>query len=176
VVLAFRLGTPFARRKSAIWRTNVTTIRKILCPVDCSEGSRIALDHAIALAVKFDAQIELLHAWHVTYHVRPDLSVWAEAHGHRPILDVVEAEAEADVRASLSTVHPGVRARLDVRNVQGEAAPTIVKFAESDDIDLIVMGTHGRSGLSHLALGSVAERVVRHAPCPVLTVRMPEGE
>lgn len=147
------------------------SIKRILCPVDCSEGSRVALDYALDLAEKFGAQVELLHAWHVTYHVRPDLSVWMQSHGQRPITDVVAAEAKAQTEKFLEPLGAEARQRLQVRVVEGEAAPTIVQTAQNEDCDLIVMGTHGRSGLSHLALGSVAERVVRRARCPVLTVR-----
>jgi nucleotide-binding universal stress UspA family protein len=62
-------------------------------------------------------------------------------------------------------------AAVQTVSVQGSAAPEIVRFAKERDIDLIVVGTHGRGGLAHVLLGSVAEKVVRKAPCPVLTVR-----
>jgi K+-sensing histidine kinase KdpD len=63
-----------------------------------------------------------------------------------------------------------------VLDTSDQPAEAITRYATSEDVDLIVMGTQGRSGLSHLLAGSVAERVVRHAPCPVLTVRHPEHE
>jgi universal stress protein A len=148
-------------------------IRKILCPVDCSEGSKAAVAYASLLAERFDARIELLYAWHVHHHVRPDLSVWMESHGQKPIAEVVAAEADIAVRQFVASLEEPLKARLDVRLVEGEPAPIIVQTAAQDGCDLIVMGTHGRSGFSHFALGSVAEKVVRHAQCPVLTVRIP---
>jgi universal stress protein A len=148
-------------------------IRKILCPIDCSEGSKAALEYASLLAERFDAQIELVHAWYIHHHVRGDLSVWMESHGQKPIGEVVQAEAEAHVRDFVASLDDRVKSRLNVRIVQGDAASVIVEVAAQDQCDMVVMGTHGRSGLSHIALGSVAEKVVRHAKCPVLTVRMP---
>ena len=145
--------------------------RRILYPTDCSDSSRPALEHALLLADKFGAQIEVLHVWHVAYHVRPDLTVWMGARGERPLLDVLEADAKTHTEEFLASLAEEVRRGLSVRVVQGDPAATIVETARNDSADLIVMGTHGRSGLEHLALGSVAEKVVRHAPCPVLTVR-----
>jgi nucleotide-binding universal stress UspA family protein len=151
-------------------------IKNILCPIDCSEGSRVALEHASALADKFDAQILVLHAWHVTYHVRPDLSVWGQSSGQESLLDVVKSEAQAAVDAFVAKLDEATRRRTTVKVVQGDEVPSIVDAAENEGIDLIVMGTHGRSGISRVALGSVAERVVRHAPCPVLTVRIRDSK
>lgn len=149
-------------------------IKKILCPVDFSKGSRAAVDYAHGLAQTLGANVELLHVWHLTYHVRPDLSVWAETHGQRPILEVVQADAEADLREFVEGLPDELRSQLETHCLQGEPALTIAKVAEEGAFDLIVLGTHGRTGVSHVALGSVAERVVRHAKCPVLTVRMPK--
>ncbi len=146
-------------------------IKKILCPVDCSEGSKAALDYAVFIAKHFSAEPHILHVWHVTAHVRPDLSVWMEAHGQQPISKVIEAEAKGETDAFLSTLDPSTRALLKVHVLGGEPARTITEVAKRDGFDLIVMGTHGRSGVVPLAVGSVAERVVRHAHCPVLTVR-----
>lgn len=148
-------------------------IKKVLCPVDCSAGSKAALEYALFVAKHFDSEVHILHAWHVSYHVRPDLSVWMEAHGQQPITTVVAAEAQAETQQFLAALDPAVRATLKVHVVEGEASTAITETATRDKMDLIVMGTHGRTGLAHLALGSVAEKVVRHAPCPVLTVRIP---
>lgn len=152
----------------------MTPIKKILCPVDCSEGSKAALDYALSMSERFGAEVHILHVWHVTYHVRPDLSVWMEAHGQRPISAVVAAEARAETDRFLSTLDAKARDALKVHIVEGEPARTITDIANRDQFDLVVMGTHGRTGVVHLALGSVAERVVRHSHCPVLTVRIPK--
>lgn len=145
-------------------------MKKILCPVDCSAGSKVALDMALFVSEKFQAEVHVLHAWHVAHHVRPDLSVWMETHGQQPISKLIAASAEAETEAFLSTVPPAVRSALKVHVVEGEAWRVIADTAKDEAFDLIVMGTHGRSGLGRLALGGVAEKVVRHAKCPVLTV------
>jgi nucleotide-binding universal stress UspA family protein len=152
----------------------MTPIRKILCGVDCSDGSNAALEYALFVGKRFDAEVHVLHAWHVTHHLRPDLSVWMETHGQQPIAVVIEAEAKAETERFLSTLDPPTRASLKVRVLAGEPAQTITNLAANERFDMIVVGTHGRTGFGHLALGSVAERVVRHAHCPVLTVRVPK--
>ncbi|HEX7672043.1 MAG TPA: universal stress protein [Polyangiaceae bacterium] len=152
----------------------VTPIQKVLCPVDCSEGSKVALEYALFVGNKFGAKVHVLHAWHVAHHVRPDLSVWMEAHGQQPISKMIALEAKAETDRFLAALDPAVRNELEAHVVEGEPASTIVGFATDHQVDLIVMGTHGRTGVVHLALGSVAEKVVRHALCPVLTVRIPK--
>ena len=150
-------------------------MKKILCPIDSSPGSRAALDMAMYVAGKFGTELHVLHVWYVAHHVRPDLSVWMEAHGQQPIQKLIASTAEAETEAFLSKLPPAERARLKVHVVEGEPWRTIVDTAKSEPFDLITMGTHGRSALARFALGSVAERVVRHAPCPVLTVPSSNG-
>jgi universal stress protein A len=145
-------------------------IKKILCPIDCSDSSRNALEYALFVAKQFGAEVHVLHAWFVSAHVRPDLSVWMEAHGQQPISRVIEADARAETDRFLAGLAPEVRSALVAHVLEGEPSRAITDMAKRDGFDVIVMGTHGRSGIAHLALGSVAERVVRHAPCPVLTV------
>ena len=152
----------------------MTPIKKVLCPIDCSEGSRAALDYASFVAQHFGAELHVVHVWHVAQHVRPDLSVWMEAHGQQPISTVIEAEARAQTERFIATLKPEIARTLKVHVVEGEPSSTITDMAARDSMDLIVMGTHGRSGLAHLAIGSVTEKVVRHAHCPVLTVRIPK--
>lgn len=151
----------------------MTPIQKVLCPIDCSEGSKVALEYALFVGKHFNAKVHVLHAWHVAHHVRPDLSVWMEAHGQQPISKVVALEAKAETDRFLSSVAASADAALEVHVLEGEPAATIVTFANDHKSDLIVIGTHGHTGLVHFALGSVAEKVVRRAPCPVLTVRIP---
>jgi nucleotide-binding universal stress UspA family protein len=152
----------------------VTPIKKILCPVDCSEGSRQALDYALFAAKQFSAEVHILHVWHVSTHVRPDLSVWMEAHGQQPISVMVALEAKAETERFLASVDEPARSAIRVHVLEGEPSRTITELADREHFDLIVIGTQGRPGLMHLALGSVAVRVVRHAHCPVLTVRIPK--
>src|SRR5207244_6998685 len=107
----------------------VKPIKKILCPVDCSEGSKAALEYALFIGKHFDAEAHVLHAWHVTAHVRPDLSVWMEAHGQQPISKVIEAAARAETERFLSTLDPTVRDGLKVHIQEGEPARAITELA-----------------------------------------------
>jgi nucleotide-binding universal stress UspA family protein len=150
-------------------------IKKILCPVDCSKGSGVALEYALAFAAQCNAEVHLLHVWQVHYQVRQDLSVWMEAHGQLPIAKVIEDEAREETDRFLMSIPAETRSKLKIHIVEGEPWRTVVDMAARDGFDLIAMGTHGRTGVVHLYLGSVAEKVVRHAGCPVLTVRMPEA-
>jgi universal stress protein A len=153
----------------------VTPIKNVLCPVDCSEGSKVALEYATFVGKQFGAKVHLLHAWHVAHHVRPDLSVWMEAHGQQPITKVMADAAKTETDRFVATLPESTRSALTVHVIEGEPASSITEFATNHQMDLIVMGTHGRTGLMHIALGSVAEKVVRHSRCPVLTVRAPQG-
>jgi universal stress protein A len=149
----------------------MTPIRKILVPVDFSDSSEFALRYALALAEKLDVpSIDVLHAWDLPGYLRPDLTVWA---GDVSGSLAEHARREADEGMSQLFERLGLAERADVRSfvLSGTPYATILSTLEEDGYDLVVMGTHGRSGLSHVLLGSVAERVVRHAPCPVLTVR-----
>jgi nucleotide-binding universal stress UspA family protein len=145
----------------------------LLCPIDCSDGSRAALDYALFISEHFGAKLHVLHCWHVSHHVRPDLSVWMEAHGQKPISEVVASEARQQTERFLSSLKPTQRSALEVEIVEGQPWRTIIDVATREAADLIVLGSHGHSGLAHLTLGSTAEKVVRHAKCPVLTVRHP---
>jgi nucleotide-binding universal stress UspA family protein len=148
-------------------------IRKILCPIDCSPGCGAAVDYALALAQQCGAEVHVLHVWQLNYHVRHDLSVWMEVHGQTPIAKVVEKEARDETDKFVASLPSEARARIKVHVVEGEPLRTVVDLATRDGFDLIAMGTHGRSGIMHIAIGSVAEKVVRHSACPVLTVRLP---
>lgn len=153
--------------------TAVKPIKNVLCPIDGSQGSKVALEYGLFIAKHFGGRAHALHVWHVSTHIRPDLSVWMETQGQQPVAKVVEAEAKAEMARFMAGLGADASG-LDVHVLEGEPWRVITEMAERDGFDLIVMGTHGRSGLMHLALGSVAERVVRHATCPVLTV--PHGK
>jgi nucleotide-binding universal stress UspA family protein len=140
----------------------------ILVPMDFSAPSDAALECARAVAVQFAGSLHLLHVAEDPYRALYSAEVFVpEMEGLR---DEILANALGGLkdrlrRADLEQLHATADA------VIGTPAMSIVEYAEGHDIDLIVMGTHGRGGMSHLLMGSVAERVVRTAPCPVLTVR-----
>lgn len=146
------------------------TITHILVPTDFSAVSDAALDYAIAIARRFGASLHLLH-------VLDDPFVGGDTWGSEVYIAGVPAMRETlieEASAKLSRVlahaqAKGIPARSEVR--LGRPATMIRDTAEKEASDLIVMGTHGRTGVTHALLGSVAEKMVRVAPCPVLTVR-----
>jgi nucleotide-binding universal stress UspA family protein len=141
--------------------------RKILWPTDFSEASRRALPVVNGLAGLFSATVDVLHvlspASALASMAGPgavattEYSKSLEKRARLTIRDIVEREISNQITAKATTLN-------------GSAAHEIVRFAEANNIDLIVIATHGETGLSRLLFGSVAERVVRHATCPVLTV------
>jgi nucleotide-binding universal stress UspA family protein len=144
--------------------------KNILVPVDFSECSEHALDYAVALAAKLDAKVHLLNAIGIPAFGVPELGVALTASviddlvkGNQSALDKL-----ADPRRKLASIG-------EVMLRTGDARDVILKAAEEVHADLIVMGTHGRRGVSRALLGSVAENVVRTAPCPVLAIRGPKG-
>ena len=137
-------------------------IRKILYPTDFSPYSNQAYFHAVALAESHGASLTILYVYPGGFGApetagdSEDRSYWQE-----------QLEQIRPVNEHILTHHV---------LLEGDPAGEIVDYARDASVDLIVMGTHGRSGLAHVLLGSVAEKVVRKAPCPVLTVRHPEHE
>jgi universal stress protein A len=148
-------------------RQAMFAIHHILVPTDGSAGSDAAAAYACDLAVTLGARVTLLHVFTAPTVLLPDAVYAATAEELRPLEEACVNKLRA-LAAALE--RPGLV--LDVEAVEGTPTDRIIETAKLRLVDLIVMGTHGRTGLSHLLLGSVAERVVRSAPCPVLTVRM----
>jgi nucleotide-binding universal stress UspA family protein len=145
-------------------------IKHILVPTDFSSTSEAALDLAAELARRFDASLTLFHVHQVPSYLYPD--------GMMPVPSRLLQDLEASVVAELTRLAERLEKeglRVDLRHTIGSPAGEICHAAEELRVDLIVMGTHGRSGLSHMLLGSVAERVVQKAHCPVLTVHAREA-
>jgi nucleotide-binding universal stress UspA family protein len=142
-------------------------VRRILGAVDFSEPARVALHYAADLARLFEAELTLFHVYHIPGYGMPEGSF---------ILPGPETMSKffARVDERLASWRAEAEARgarsVDVATAQGSPWHEIVERARSG-YQLIVVGTHGHTGLRHVLLGSVADRVVRHAPCPVLTVR-----
>jgi nucleotide-binding universal stress UspA family protein len=134
----------------------------ILVPVDGSDAAADAVDHAAGLAAVHDADLHLVHV------VEPQAAVDSAGVDLVSVLEQSGQESLADAEASAAEA--GVET-ITTDLLQGKAHQKIVDYAESNDVDLIVMGTHGRTGLGRLLLGSVAENVVRLSPVPVLTTR-----
>ncbi|HVS14108.1 MAG TPA: universal stress protein [Thermoanaerobaculia bacterium] len=144
------------------------SFERVLFPTDFSDESRAALPYAAQLAQTFDAELHVLYVDVLHAHV-------SDAATRFPKLDeYVEALGQYTGQLFDSLLKTSVIEELEVERAVRRgvaAAPELVQYAEDQGIDLIVMATHGRRGLRKLALGSVAQEVVRHAPCPVLTVR-----
>ncbi len=147
-------------------------IKRILCPVDFSEPSRAALEHAVDLAKHFSARILLFHAIsEIDYPPSPSYTLPpALTDQMMQITLQMTGNANNAINELIENIVPtgiGTDQRVDV----GDPATIIVRTAKEEGIDLIVMSTHGRSGIKGLFLGSVAEKVVRSAECPVLIVK-----
>lgn len=140
---------------------------KILCPVDFSEPSRLALKTAARLAQDDNAELVVAHAWEAPLHPQ-----YSELMLQNEMLAPTR-EAEEDALAALKREVEDLGAtRVRTKLLFGVPWHAIAEETREDpDIDLVVMGTHGRTGIKHVLLGSVAERVARHASCPVLLVR-----
>ena len=142
---------------------------RILVPTDFSPPSDAALEYARILAAKFGSSLQLLHVID-----EPNASSAFVADGYAPNTENIREGMLMQARERLARALPLThRARFHVTSeaLVGMPAATIVDYAAATGANLIVMGTHGRTGLAHLLMGSVAEHVVRTAPCPVLTVR-----
>jgi nucleotide-binding universal stress UspA family protein len=142
-------------------------IRRILCPMDFSATSRHALEHAVAVGRWYGSHITAVHVISPAFVPGPPI-VFTGFPGPMPA-DVDRSAIEAKLREWLQ---PATEAGLqtDILLVDGNPAPRILECATSLPADLIVVGTHGLGGVERFLLGSVAERVLRKAPCPVLTV------
>ncbi|OPY00542.1 MAG: hypothetical protein A4E61_01982 [Syntrophorhabdus sp. PtaB.Bin184] len=144
--------------------------KKILCPVDFSEFTKDVITCAADISKQYGAELHVLHVIpNLTYFtpyesfLTPENLVAMEKN--------IQDEVDRDFKKVLGEV--GIDVRKVVRT--GVAFVEIIDYAKTEGIDLIVMGTHGRSGIEHILIGNVAEKVVRKSPCPVMTIR-PRGK
>ena len=140
-------------------------LKQVLVAVDFDDMSNVGLNYARSLARTFGARLHVLHVMENPF-MRPMANDprAIEAGIHRRLLDTLTDEDRSVLHA------------VPVLRTSDAPAEEIVKYAQAEQIDLIVLGTHGRPGVAHFLMGSVAEKVVRTAPCPVLTLRHPERE
>jgi universal stress protein A len=147
------------------------TLRRILVPVDFSSYSRAALEWALTLAQPFGARVDLLHVWATPDYTSPEMFVELPGEARQTLAGYAEKRAEVAMNSFLADFPNPGNVPIETRLESGDATSTIVNVATEGFYDLVVMGTHGRTGLSHLVMGSVAEKVARTAPCGVLVVR-----
>lgn len=144
------------------------TLRNILCPIDHSKHSESALKYAIAFALKDKAKLYLMHVLDSRTH--------EEAEGVSELM-AIDEKGLSELKDKLEkSVPEEIRGEIKYEALVSLGVPfdEIVRVANEKSIDLIVMGTHGRTGLSHVMLGSIAEKVMRDAPCPVMIVKYRE--
>ncbi len=141
-------------------------IKKILCPTDFSDTSEKAFEYAIFLATAHKAELVLLH---VVDHLQGFDHYEILALTPMEIAQKLEKRAEEHLDDLMNRAKDSVAVEKAVRN--GKTSVEICEAAREAQADVIVIGSHGRTGLSHVLIGSVAETVVRHADCPVLVVR-----
>ena len=146
-------------------------IKKIMIPTDFSEYSNHALKYAISMATNFKAKLYLVHVY--------ELPLTSPMLPAEPYPTATRNEQQNDEENTLNRLADELRIKgVDTEPVfiLGRPYIEIVKAARELEIDLVILATHGRKGLSHLVFGSTAERVVRLSPCPVLTIKHPERE
>ena len=145
------------------------TLHRILMTTDFSDYSKEALEYAVHMARSFGADLYLLHVFEPPFFSPSGVSLSVRPEVHQWIKEIKEEESKKldilaeEVRHKGAKVHPIFKA--------GTPFLEILKTAEEIPADLIVLGTHGRTGLAHVLMGSVAERVVRKSACPVFSVR-----
>jgi nucleotide-binding universal stress UspA family protein len=142
--------------------------KKILCPVDYSVCSNEALKYAVSIAVRDKAKLYLIHVIDVRmYGHEAPLSFEMPKPSEETLKKVKKELADNVLKQAKGEIE------VETMVTTGIPAVEILNLAKEKGADLIVMGTHGRTGIAHVVIGSVAENVVRKAPCPVLTVRHP---
>ncbi len=148
------------------------SIKKILVGIDFSEHSNTAVQYAAEFARQFDAEV-------IGCYVAPDEGMLAMLHpGSENYLppQVTEVQLEESQKSCEELLAKSNIPRYRAIIERGEAFVALVQVARDEDVDLVIVGTHGRGALAHMLLGSTAERVVRKASCPVLTVRHGEHD
>lgn len=141
-------------------------IKRILCPTDFSAIAEKAVEYAVFLASSHNAELRLLH---VVDHLHGFDNYLILSMTPHEIAERMEKDAYKNLTDIMNQIKDTVKIEKAVRH--GKASVQIIEMAKEMKADLIVMGSHGRTGLSHVIIGSVAEAVVRHGCCPVLVVR-----
>jgi nucleotide-binding universal stress UspA family protein len=144
--------------------------KKILCPVDFSEFTDEILSYAVVISKRFESELHLIH-------VVPNLNYFTpyETFLTPENLVAIERNIEGEVGKDFDKITKKLDFPFKRVIKTGVTFVEIIDYIKDQGVDLVVMGTHGRSGIEHILIGSVAEKVVRKSPCPVLTIR-PKGK
>ena len=147
-------------------------IKKIMFATDFSEGSSHALPYAVDMAKNYSARLYLVH---VIYDVTKAAGWYVPHTSMDEIYNDIENSAKAELEKCFIDEMRGFR-EIERIVLKGIPYEEITRFAGENKIDMIILGTHGRKGIDRMLFGSTAEQVVRNAPCPVLSVRLPEHQ
>ena len=148
-------------------------IARILVPIDYSDNSRAALAYAADLAKSFGASLDLVHVWDRPTYATDAVLVQRPGEAHKPISELIRENAERDMAELMASLSLPTDLDVQSRLLSGDPASTLLAELKKGAHDLVVISTHGRTGLAHLLLGSIAEKLVRLSPVPVLTVPIP---
>jgi nucleotide-binding universal stress UspA family protein len=143
------------------------SFRQILIPVDYSEPSRRALQ--LALTLGDDAKLVVVHAWDRPAYVSDEMVAYKDG-SRRSLSELIRENAEKEMADFLAGVPEAAAKKLEHRLLNGDPVAVILAEAEKPGYDVLVIGTHGRTGMTKLLLGSVTEKLIRLSPIPVLTV------
>jgi universal stress protein A len=149
------------------------TIKNILLPTDFSNLSLTAAEYAIDIAKQYNAKIHFLNVLEKT---PPILAIRSLDLSEEKIVKTLQEDAESSLKKSLDKISRDKTVEIIPVIIKGVDFEEIVNYTEEHGIDLIVIATHGRTGILHTLLGSVAEKVIRYAKCPVLVITPPESE
>ncbi len=145
-------------------------IRRIMVPIDYSDNSKAALAYSVDFARSFGASIDIVHVWDRPTYLTDAVMVQRPGEAHKPIGELIRENAQHDMAEFLSQITIPADIKTDSRLLSGEPASALLGELKKGEHDLVVLSTHGRTGLAHLLLGSIAEKLVRLSPVPVLTV------
>lgn len=145
-------------------------IKRILVPIDYSSCSRVALRMAAELGRRFGASLDVVHVWDRPSYVSDVVLTRTDPLSPKSLIILIEENARRDLAEFLTSAELPADAAPTSRLIAGDPASALLHEIKLGNYDLVVIGTHGRTGLSHILLGSVAEKLVRLSPAPVLTV------
>ncbi len=148
-------------------------IRRILVPIDYSQNSQAALAYGAELAVTFGASLDIVHVWDRPTYVTDAVMVQRPGEAHKPIGELIRENAQKDMNEYLSSITLPSGVPSTSRLLSGDPASSLIAELKKGEHDLVVLSTHGRTGFAHLLLGSIAEKLVRLSPVPVLIVPAP---
>jgi len=145
-------------------------IRRILIPIDYSEHSKAALAYGADLALGFGASLDIIHVWDRPTYMTDAVMVQRPGEAHKPIGELIRENAQKDMNEYMAGITLPDGVAIQTRLLSGEPASALIGELKKGQHDLVVLSTHGRTGLAHLLLGSIAEKLVRLSPVPVMTV------